>query len=136
MPPARPRRILFVAKGKALSQRLLSRLRNEAEVVCVSTAADGYLAARTQQFDLFLFTDRLQLGSGIELCRQVRDFDARTPAIILLNGTRRRRAEDALETHAQLIVAPPFDPDLLLEDIRRLLASAGRGEEGREGQAA
>jgi DNA-binding response OmpR family regulator len=125
MPLAHSKRILYVTNGKILSPRLLSRLGMEFDLVCTSKVTDGLELARAQQFDLFLFSDRLQYGSGVELCKQVREFDTQTPAIILLNGGRKGRAEKAREAQAQLVIALPFDPDDLRRAIRRLLASEG-----------
>ena len=51
------------------------------EVVTGSTLETGVALARSQQFDLYLLDSWLPDGSGLDLCRRIREFDKVTPIL-------------------------------------------------------
>src|SRR5262245_58546636 len=51
------------------------------EVVTGSTIETGVALAGSQHFDLYLLDSWLPDGSGLELCRQIREFDPATPIV-------------------------------------------------------
>lgn len=119
------RRILCVANYQALPSFHRSRLADEGyELLFVNTAIEGDRLARVQKFDLYLFSERLRTGSGIELCRHIRVYDGRTPAIIFLCKTGQRQGEKVRTAKAQSILPVPTGADLLLETVRRLIKQA------------
>jgi DNA-binding NarL/FixJ family response regulator len=123
-----PRRILCVSNHKALSPHFLSQLEKEVDLVSAATAAEGYALAQAQHFDLFLFSDRLLTGSGIELYKKIRSDDERTPAILLLSDVRECQAVKARGARPRFVLSAPLDSDLLLETIRGLLANTERAK--------
>jgi DNA-binding NarL/FixJ family response regulator len=123
-----PRRILCVSNLKALPLDCRPRLEMEFNLFYAVKAAEGYALARRQQFNLFLFSDRLLTGSGIELYKKVRAFDARTPAILLLCDARKCQEMKARDAKARLVLSIPFNPDFLFEAICKLIAGMQEGE--------
>src|SRR4030095_581684 len=51
------------------------------EVVTGSSIESGVALAGSQQFDLYLLDSWLPDGSGLDLCRQIREFDKVTPIV-------------------------------------------------------
>src|ERR1043166_10124304 len=51
------------------------------EVVTGSTIQSGIALAASQDFDLYLLDSWLPDGSGLDLCRQIRQFDPLTPIL-------------------------------------------------------
>ena len=53
------------------------------EVVTGSTIKSGIALAAAEKFDLYLLDSWLADGSGLELCRRIREFDKATPILFL-----------------------------------------------------
>src|SRR4030095_8147546 len=51
------------------------------EVITGSTIKSGVDLAQSQNFDLSLLDSWLPDGSGLDLCRQIREFDKATPIV-------------------------------------------------------
>src|SRR5262249_34968056 len=58
------------------------------EIVTAKSTPEGLQKAKTNQFDLYILDGHLPVSSGIELCRQIRNYDAQTP-IIFFSATAR-----------------------------------------------
>jgi DNA-binding response OmpR family regulator len=51
------------------------------QVVTAYTVAEGLSLAQARDFDLIILDNWFKVGGGIELCRQIREFDADTPIL-------------------------------------------------------
>jgi DNA-binding response OmpR family regulator len=51
------------------------------QVVTAYTVADGLCLAQGRDFDLIILDNWFKVGGGIELCRQIREFDVDTPIL-------------------------------------------------------
>jgi len=51
------------------------------QAVTAYTVADGLRFAQGGDFDLIILDNWFKVGGGIELCRQIREFDADTPIL-------------------------------------------------------
>ena len=73
-------------------------------VTGVETCAEGLLAARANRFDLFMIDSRLPdgIGIGIDLCRQIRAFDKKTPIIFCSGFTDDSHRRTAMNCGATL----------------------------------
>lgn len=56
------------------------------EVVTGTTIKSGVALASSQEFDLYLLDSWLPDGSGLELCKRIREFDKTTPILFYLGG--------------------------------------------------
>jgi DNA-binding response OmpR family regulator len=77
------------------------------------------------EFDLYLIGGLLRDGQGIDLCKQLRQYDSRKPVILfstLAFDTDRERGRCA-GVHAYLV--KPNDLDELIPTISRLLHRSG-----------
>jgi DNA-binding response OmpR family regulator len=116
-------RILFVEDhdDTRTMVRLLLRDRGY-QVETAETFDEGLGLAQSEDFDLFLLDYQLKEGTGKELCRKIRQFDADTP-ILFFSASHPRIQQDAVECGAQGFVLKP-DLDALNWEINRILRAA------------
>lgn len=100
--------------------------RSDYNVVAVRDYDDALLLAREGRFDLYLIDNWLVGGSGIELCRTLREFDPRTPILFYSGAAYERDKQQAFAAGAQGYLVKPADNDELIEEVSRII-SAGRG---------
>lgn len=96
------------------------------EVEHAGSVGEALSVARAEHFDLFVLDSRYPDGSGVELCKQLRQARPRTP-IVFYSGTS--LAEDkarALGAGAEAYVVKP-EIDGLLTAVGRVLRGQGAG---------
>ncbi len=116
-------KLLLLEDDAALGRSL--KISLELEGYQVEWARDVRTAeglAPTRDFDLMLFDWNLPDGTGLELCRRLRE-DAKlaTPILFLTARTDEESAIAALESGAQDFVRKPFGPRELVARIRAAL---------------
>jgi DNA-binding response OmpR family regulator len=94
--------------------------RSHYEVISADSCLEGLNLARQSSFDLYLIDQVLADGSGIDLCRQIRNFDPKTPIIICSGYTGGQHQRAALDCGAQQFLSKPFDADQLVALIERV----------------
>jgi CheY-like chemotaxis protein len=77
------RRILLVDDNED-AREIAALTLEEHTLICACDFDQGLLAARRGYFDLYILDNWLPDGSGVELCRNIREFDPHTP--ILFNS--------------------------------------------------
>ncbi|MDX6501480.1 MAG: hypothetical protein QOG23_4740 [Blastocatellia bacterium] len=65
------------------------------KVIAAANLEDALRLARTNQFDLYLIDNWISGGSGIELCRKLREFDAWTPILFYSGAALERDKQEA-----------------------------------------
>lgn len=91
------------------------------EVVTGSTIESGVALAASQQFDLYLLDSWLPDGSGLDLCRQIREFDKATPILFYSAAAYEMDRADALESGAQAYLIKPSQPSELCDLVTSLI---------------
>ena len=94
-------------------------------VQAFSTLEAGLEAASEQKFDLYLLDVWLPDGSGMDLCRKIREFDAKTPIVFYSAAAYDGDKEAALESGAQAYLIKPTDSPNLCESLFRVLGRDG-----------
>jgi DNA-binding response OmpR family regulator len=94
------------------------------EVVTAATSLESLHFARTQHFDLYLLDNWLPGSSGIELCKELRSFDSKTPILFYSGAAYDKDKEKALQCGAQGYVIKPSDGDELVAEILRLIKAS------------
>ena len=98
---------------------------------CKVTLADSrdkaLLLARTNQFDLYMIDNWIPGGSGIDLCKKLREFDSRTPILFYSGAGYDRDKQEAFASGAQGYLTKPVDNDELVEEVFRLISEARNG---------
>ena len=99
------------------------------EVVTGSTIESGVAFAASQHFDLYLLDSWLPDGSGLDLCRRIREFDKATPILFYSAAAYEIDKSQALNSGAQAYLIKPSQPselcklvDLLIETHRYRMA--------------
>jgi DNA-binding response OmpR family regulator len=94
------------------------------EVVLADTVAAGLRWAVSGHFDLYLIEMRFADGSGLDLVREVRAFDAETPIVIYSASADASEVALALEAGAQAYLTKPSEPALVIEIIALHITAA------------
>jgi DNA-binding response OmpR family regulator len=90
----------------------------------VATAAtiDGALElAKSSQFNLFILDSWLIDGSGIDLCKQIREFDDCTPILFYSGAAYEKDKCLAMSSGAQAYLIKPVEVPELLAAIKGLI---------------
>ena len=96
------------------------------EVVTGSTIKSGIALAGSQYFDLYLLDSWLPDGSGLELCRQIREFDKVTPILFYSAAAYEMDRTQAIESGAQAYLIKPSQPSELCNLVTSLIESHRR----------
>lgn len=113
-------RILF-AEDHADTRDLLAALLGTQgyETATASNLEEALARARDGEFDLYLLDYIYKDGTGVDLCKRIREFDSDTP-ILFFSGAHPKLQRDALNCGAQGFVLKP-DFDGLHREIRQAL---------------
>lgn len=101
-------RILYIEDHEDTRELVTIILRqHDYDVVTGSTIEDGIDLARAARFDLYLLDSWLPDGSGLDLCKQIRQFDPLTPILFYSAAAYEADREDALKSGAQGYLIKP-----------------------------
>ena len=106
--------------GEMLSLLLRSQ---QIEVTCAQSAAEAWLKIKAECFDLYLLDAWLPQLDGFELCRQIRQYDAKTPILFYSGAAYDADKQKGMAAGANAYVTKP-DLDGLIETMTGLLARA------------
>ncbi len=121
------RALILVVERNPAVQKLESFLLKEAGFE-VEFAADGQEAldrARTNQPYLLVTEILVPRVDGLTLCRRLRE-DPATRAILVVVFSHLAAEDRAIEAGADAFLRKPFDPDRLIETVRRLIGTRWR----------
>jgi DNA-binding response OmpR family regulator len=85
------------------------------------------LLARSNKFDLYMIDNWMPGGSGVDLCKKLREFDSHTPILFYSGAAHDRDKQEALSSGAQAYLTKPVDNDELIKEVFRLIAEARSG---------
>ena len=92
------------------------------EVSSASSLTEGLSLARGNGFDLFLLDDWLPDGIGIDLCKQIRDFDSLTPIMFYSGVAGEDARQSAISAGAQEYLFKPVDIEILAARVAQLIS--------------
>jgi DNA-binding response OmpR family regulator len=90
------------------------------EVVPAFTFADALTKALDRKFDIYLLDNKMPDGSGVELCKQIREFDTETPIIFYSADAFPREIEEAMQAGANDYLVKPVDMDSVKVKIKEV----------------
>ena len=93
------------------------------EVVTGTTIQSGVALAGSQHFDLYVLDSWLPDGSGLDLCRRIREFDKATPILFYSAAAYENDRADAIESGAQAYLVKPSQPSELCTLVSSLIDS-------------
>lgn len=121
----RNRRILYIEDHDDTRELVTIVLRqNEYDVITGSTIETGIQLARAGRFDLYLLDSWLPDGSGLDLCKQIREFDPSTPILFYSAAAYDADREDALKSGAQGYLIKPSQTSELCSLVSALISAS------------
>lgn len=93
------------------------------DVVTGTTIESGLALAGSQSFDLYLLDSWLPDGSGVDLCRKIREFDKVTPILFYSAAAYEIDRAEAIESGAQAYLIKPSQPSDLCKLVTSLIDS-------------
>ena len=96
------------------------------EVVTGTTIRSGVALAGSQDFDPYLLDSWLPDGSGLELCRRIREFDQETPIVFYSAAAYEIDRVEAIKSGAQAYLIKPSHPSELCNLVTSLIESHRR----------
>jgi DNA-binding response OmpR family regulator len=87
---------------------------------------NGLRLARQGYFDLYILDNWLPGGSGIGLCRAIREFDPYTPILFYSAAAYERDIQEALRSGAQAYLVKPVEPKDLEQAVAKLTSPTSR----------
>jgi DNA-binding response OmpR family regulator len=101
--------------------------RNNYRVMLAENNDSALLLARSNKFDLYMIDNWMPGGSGVDLCKKLRQFDSHTPILFYSGAGYDRDKQEALSSGAQGYLTKPVDNDELIEEVFRLIAETRNG---------
>jgi CheY-like chemotaxis protein len=115
-----PHRILCIEDDQDTCEMLTLALKPSGyEVISVHTSQEALRKAFSDRFDAILLDAHLPDLSGIEVCRQIRKFNADTPIIFNSGDSRPEIIEEAIKAGAQAYLRKPVE----LLDLKQTIAN-------------
>lgn len=112
-------RILFIEEDEDTCDLISTLLKYAGyKTVVAPTASEGLRLARSDSFDLILLDWLFEDGEGVDLCRQIREFDGDTPVFFYTGITYKPELHRAQEAGAQGYFVKPVDISDLLESYQ------------------
>lgn len=114
--------ILFVDDDPDIREMVQALLGAAGFRVSISDdAADVLQLTATERFDAVLLDYWMPQFTGLELCRQIRDFDRNTPILICSGAISAADKEAAVLAGAQGYVGKPFSSKDLIRVLRSVI---------------
>ena len=127
MRPDNTPRVLYIEDHEDTRELVTLVLEQRSfEVVTGSTIESGVALAGSQHFDLYLLDSWLPDGSGLDLCRQIREFDKATPILFYSAAAYEIDRAGAIESGAQAYLVKPSQPSELCQLVTSLINSNRR----------
>ena len=119
-------RILLAEDNADIARIVSFYLRNmrNAEVVVCRDGSEAIAAMTQQPVDLAVLDGSMSVADGLTVLHWIRERQehVNVPVIFLTANHAQTFADDGLAAGAQLVMTKPFNPGLLLRQIRSLLA--------------
>ena len=119
------KRILLV-EDEEDSEELAALTLAEYTLICAHNLDEGLRFAHLRYFDLYILDNWLPDGSGVGLCRAIREFDPHTPILFYSAAAYERDIQEALRSGAQAYLVKPVKPDDLEQAVAKLTSPASR----------
>jgi DNA-binding response OmpR family regulator len=118
------KKILIVDDERDIVKVLVIRLQSSGyEVIAAFDGAQGVFMAHKEKPDLIILDIRMPAGDGFSVAERLkRSSHTWTIPIIFLTGSPEREAEGrAMELGARFFIKKPYDPEELLDAVKRAL---------------
>jgi DNA-binding response OmpR family regulator len=118
------KKILIVDDERDIVKTLMIRLQGAGyEVVTAFDGAQGIFVAHKEKPDLILLDIRMPAGNGFSVAEKLKhSMNTSSIPVIFLTGSPEKNAEErAMTLGARFYIKKPYDPEELLDAIKRAL---------------
>ena len=118
------KKILIVDDERDIVKALMIRLQRAGyEVVTAFDGAQGVFMAHKEKPDLIILDIRMPVGNGFSVAQRLkRSMHTFTIRVIFLTGSLEKNAEKkAMALGARFYIKKPYDPEELLDAVKRAL---------------
>ena len=120
-----PRRILVVDDHQDTLDLFAMVLSHENyDVITASTVKQALAHAQREHFDLLVLDYRLPDGSGLELCRNIRETDRSTPILFCSGLSYEENKQEALRAGAQGYLVKPVSVAAMRETVLEFIPAS------------
>jgi len=119
----RERKRILLVEDEEDARELAALTLAEYTLIYARDFNDGLLAARRGYFDLYILDNWLPDGTGIGLCRAIREFDPHTPILFYSAAAYERGIQVALRAGVQDYLVTPVIPNELRQAVSRLIST-------------
>jgi DNA-binding response OmpR family regulator len=123
--PARRRKRILMVEDHEDDWEMAALKLPEYKLTFARDFDEGLRSARRGYFDLYILDNWLPGGSGIGLCRLIREFDPHTPILFYSAAAYQRDIEEALQSGAQAYLVKPVSLDDLEQAVVKLISPVG-----------
>ena len=124
MRPEHTPRVLYIEDHEDTRELVTLVLEQRSyDVVTGDTIESGLELAGSQDFDLYVLDSWLPDGSGLDLCRQIREFDKATPILFYSAAAYEIDRAQAMQCGAQAYLIKPSQPSELCNLVTSLIES-------------
>lgn len=96
------------------------------QVTACSTPNEGLQIVQTGAFDAIILDNRFAGITGIEICKEIRRFDPKTPIVLFSADARPSEKEKAFVAGANSYLVKPNDFERLTETVMTLIEKSGK----------
>lgn len=104
------------------------------EVVTASSVARALDETMQRQFDLLVLDSHLEDGSGVDLCRRIRETGNTTPILFCSGLAYEKNKQEAMKAGAQAYLVKPVSIDGISDAIKELISKRRRSASSAEGR--
>ncbi len=97
-------------------------------VIGAANGDEALMLTRTNDFDLYVIDNWMSGGSGIDLCKKLREFDTRTPILFYSGAAFESDKQQAFAAGAQGYLIKPAGPNDLISEVIRIVSAARSNE--------
>ena len=119
----RERKRILLVEDEEDAREFAAIILAEHTLICARNFDEGSRFAYLRYFDLYILDNWLPDGSGIGLCRAIRQFDPHTPILFCSAAASTRDIREAMRAGAQEYLIKPVIPDTFKQAVARLLSS-------------
>ncbi len=122
--PSKPRsRILCVDDDEDACEMLSVLMKTYGfDATCARSAADAWPIIKANSFDLYMLDAWLPRLDGFGFCRQIRQFDSKTPIVFYSGAAYDADKQEGIDAGANAYVTKP-DVEVLIKTLSRLIAN-------------
>ena len=120
----RERKRILLIEDEEDARELAALTLAEYKLICARGLDEGLFAARRGYFDLYILDNLLPSGSGVEMCRLIREFDPHTPILFYSAAAYLRDIREAIRAGARGYLVKPVIPDELRQAVARLISGS------------